>query len=232
MTSSATHYLHENLLPAKPFGARTVRVIAALLWAFAAASLPASQAAARPAPVDLNASGPEALTLSAQAGTWTITETVWAQPGAQPLVIKNLIAERRMIGNLLEESLASPSNPSVLRRDFLTFNRVEGRWEYMSFDTRAAVGMMTAQSHGPEVDGKIELVFQPFALPASGTTTGQMLRMRQQIIRDGEDHVVKDQYFTLANGRGEEWLAHRYDATRRRSPAPNPQPHQTKGKPQ
>jgi hypothetical protein len=43
-----------------------------------------------------------------------------------------------------------------------------------------------------------------------------MLRMRQRIIRDGADHIIKDQYFTLADGRGEEWLAHRYDAVRQR----------------
>lgn len=197
-------------------------VIAALIWTLAnvlhpASSLAADQASSeKSALVDLNASGTEGRMLAAQTGTWTVTETVWAKPGARPLVIDNLIAERRMIGNLLEETLIGPSNPTALRRDFLTFNRVEGRWEYMSFDTRAAVGMMTAQSHGPEINGTIELVFQPFAMPASGATTGQMLRMRQQIIRDGDDHLIKDQYFTLADGRGEEWLAHRYDARRRR----------------
>jgi hypothetical protein len=86
----------------------------------------------------------------------------------------------------------------------------------MSFDTRAAVGIMTAQSTGPEVAGTIEVTFQPFALPTDGAVTGQMLRMRQRIIRDGADHIIKDQYFTLADGRGEEWLAHRYDAVRQR----------------
>lgn len=34
----------------------------------------------------------------------------------------------------------------VLRMDYLSFNRVEARWEYVSIDTRAAVGLMTAQS--------------------------------------------------------------------------------------
>lgn len=86
----------------------------------------------------------------------------------------------------------------------------------MSFDTRVAAGMMTAQSAGPALGEAIEVTFQPFALPANGAATGQMLRMRQRIIRDGADHIIKDQYFTLADGRGEEWLAHRYDAVRQR----------------
>ena len=185
--------------------------IAALFFALAASASIAGSAA-----VDLNAAGAERGMLAAQTGRWIITETVWDAPHAQPLVTDQLIAERYMVGDMLEETLSAPSDPTVLRRDFLTFNRVEGRWEYMSFDTRAAVGMMTAQSLGPEVGGAIEVMFQPFALPTNGAVTGQMLRMRQRIIRDGADHVIKDQYFTLADGRGEEWLAHRYDAFRKR----------------
>ncbi|TXC72234.1 hypothetical protein FSB78_15740 [Sphingomonas ginsenosidivorax] len=144
-----------------------------------------------------------------------MTETVWGTPNAQPVISGNLVAERRLVGNLLEESLRAASGGAVLRRDFLTFNRIEGRWEYMSFDTRAAVGMMTAQSLGREKNGTIALVFQPFALPGEGAGQGQMLRMRQEIVRIGPDHIVKDQYFTLADGLGGEWLAHRYDAVRR-----------------
>ena len=165
----------------------------------------------------VNASGAERRVLAEQLGRWTVTETVWSAPGVEPVVTGNLVAERRLAGTLLEETLRSASDPTILRRDFLTFNRVEGRWEYMSFDTRAPVGMMTAQSYGPEKDGKIELIFQPFAMPGGNASIdGQMLRMRQDIIRLGPDSVRKDQYFTLADGVGGEWLAHRYDAVRSR----------------
>jgi hypothetical protein len=190
---------------------RLTCAIAALFFTLAAPA-----AIGGPALVDLNAAGAEGRMLAAQTGRWIVTETVWSAPHARPLVTDHLVAERRMVGNMLEETLSAPSSPTVLRRDFLTFHRVEGRWQYMSFDTRAAVGIMTAQSTGPEVAGTIEVTFQPFALPTDGAVTGQMLRMRQRIIRDGADHIIKDQYFTLADGRGEEWLAHRYDAVRQR----------------
>jgi hypothetical protein len=100
--------------------------------------------------------------------------------------------------------------------DYLSFNRVEARWEYVSIDTRAAVGLMTAQSYGREEDGRILITFQPFAIPGSGSeVAGQMLRMRQEIIAQGADRDVKDQYFTLADRTGNAWLAHRYAYVRR-----------------
>ena len=188
-----------------------------------AAAIHAAQSSptAATAPADMNAPGAEGEMLAAQVGSWSVTESMWPKPGAAPVVDRSLTAERRLAGNLLEETLRSASG-TIVRRDFLTFNRVEGRWAYMSFDTRVAAGMMTAQSFGPEKDGKIDLVFQPFALPGGSavpgdvTAPGQLLRMRQEIIRLGPDHIVKNQYFTLADGRGVEWLAHRYDAVRKR----------------
>ena len=40
-------------------------------------------------------------------------------------------------------------------------------------------------------------------------------RIEQIITEDGPDHEIKDQYFTLADGTGTRWLAHRYDYRRR-----------------
>lgn len=45
--------------------------------------------------------------------------------------------------------------------------------------------------------------------------SGQLLRMDQTIVLEDLDHDVKDQYFTLADGTGTRWLAHRYAYTRR-----------------
>ena len=42
-----------------------------------------------------------------------------------------------------------------------------------------------------------------------------MLHMRQEIIVQGADRDVKDQYFTLADGTGNAWLANRYAYVRR-----------------
>jgi len=196
-------------------------LVASVLGLAAPSSAAQSAPPATTASADLNAPGPEGEMLAAQVGSWTVTETMWAKPGAEPVVSGGLLAERRLAGNLLEETLRPAPGAAILRRDFLTFNRVEGRWAYMSFDTRVAAGMMTAQSFGPERGGKIDLVFQPFALPGGSpvpgdvTAPGQLLRMRQEILRIGPDHIVKNQYFTLADGRGVEWLAHRYDAVRK-----------------
>ncbi len=174
-----------------------------------AAQMPPSDAASR-----MVAIGPENGDMAKRVGAWTVTETVWDVPGALPKVTRGLIAERRMVGSMIQETLRDPADAkgTVLRMDYLSFNRVEGRWEYVSMDTRAAVGIMTAQSVGRGRTGRIEVVFQPFALPGAGQdVSGQMLRMREEIISDAADHDVKDQYFTLADGTGAEWLAHRYD---------------------
>lgn len=123
-----------------------------------------------------------------------------------------------MIGAFLEETLrpAVGSN-AILRIDYLSFHRIEGRWKYVSMDTRAPVGLMTAESFGRGESGRIELTFQPFAIPAAleGAGSGQLLQMRQLIIRQDADHDRKEQYFIPANGSGKPWLGHRYLYVRR-----------------
>jgi hypothetical protein len=49
-------------------------------------TLAAPASAAGPTAPDLNTAGAEGLMLAAQAGRWTITETVWAAPRALPVV--------------------------------------------------------------------------------------------------------------------------------------------------
>ena len=176
-------------------------------------SAPSTQLAS----VRLNELGPENGAMARSVGLWDVTETVWETPGAAPQVITGLIAERRMIGQMLQETLRSAAAPDkVLRMDYLSFNRVERRWQYVSMEMRAPVGMMTAQSYGRDTDDRIGIVFQPFAIAGPGrAATGQMLRMRQEIIAAGPDTQRKDQYFTLADGASDEWLAHRYAYARR-----------------
>ncbi len=48
-----------------------------------------------------------------------------------------------------------------------------------------------------------------------GGSAGTLMRMRQVTRFDGPDSDSKDQYFTLANGEGIEWLGHRYSYSRR-----------------
>ena len=173
--------------------------------------------ASEPAAARLNELGPENGATARSVGSWDVTETVWDRAGAVPHVTTGLIAEHRMIGSMLEETLRSNTDPTkILRADYLTFNRVERRWEYVSMETRAPVGMMTAQSYRRDRDDHILIVFQPFAIAGpEQTVTGQMLRMRQEIISQGPDRQSKDQYFTPADGATDEWLAHRYAYVRR-----------------
>ena len=165
----------------------------------------------------INDLGPENGGIAREAGLWDVIETVWDTAAAAPAVTGGLVAERRMIGSMLQETLRPSSDPArTLRIDYLTFNRVEGRWEYVSMDTRAAVGIMTAQSYDRGLPGEIAITFQPFSVPGPGpSVSGPMLRMREEILTQGPDRDRKDQYFTMADGGGVEWLAHRYDYVRR-----------------
>lgn len=165
----------------------------------------------------LNEPGPESARIAQRTGLWDVTETTWGAPGVPPVVTTGLVAERRMVGNLLHETIRPPGDAAgqdVKRVDFLTFNRVEGRWDYASFDTRAAVGLMPAWSSGPEEDGRIVLTFHPFAAPGP-EGLGRLLRMEQVITFQGPDRDVKDQYFTVADGTGARRLLHRYAYVRR-----------------
>lgn len=167
----------------------------------------------------LNAPGPEARMLEGRVGQWDVTETFWPGPGAAPTTSTGLIAERAMMGTLLQEfirPLADSAHAEVKRTDLLCYNRLEGRWDYLSFDTRAPVGLMPGYSAGRGELDRIEITFLPFAVVGIGVGgAGQMIRMRQEIVGQGASHDRKDQYFTLADGTGVEWLAHRYDYVRR-----------------
>ena len=90
----------------------------------------------------------------------------------------------------------------VQRIDYLCFHRIEGRWEYVSMDTRATVGIMPASSADRGDVADIHLNFEPFAIPIEGSRAGQLLTMQETIIQIDANHDRKDQYFNLADGRG------------------------------
>lgn len=173
----------------------------------------ANSAAAR-----LSEWGPENTAMAQRAGLWDVTETVWTSPDAPAQTTRGLVAERRMIGSMLQETLrtGSRSTDPILRTDYQTFNRVEDRWDYVSMDVRAPVGIMPAWSFDRGDPNRVVLTFEPFAWVGSGpNVTGQMLRMQQIVMRQDADHDSKDQYFMMADGIGKSWLAHRYTYVRR-----------------
>ena len=174
-----------------------------------------STPSAQTAVTRLNQLGPENEAVARRVGLWDVIETVWAAPNAEPDVQTGATAERRMLGSYLEETIRSPSG-AVLRIDYLTFNRVIGRWDYVSMDTRAPVGIMPATSYGRESDGRILVTFVPLVVVGSGSEpTGQMLRLTETVTDQDADHDTKDQTFILADGSGTAWLAHRYAYARR-----------------
>ncbi len=176
--------------------------------------LPGASAAAR-----MNELGPENAAMAAYAGLWDVTETVWDKPDGPPVTTTGLIAERRMIGSYLQEFICPASDTSsqdIKRIDYLSFQRVEGRWKYVSIEMRAPVGIMPAYSFDRGDDKGVVLLHEPFAITGGGSdVAGQMLRMNTVITRDGPDRDVKSQHFVLPDGAGTVWLAHRYAYTRR-----------------
>ena len=184
----------------------------------------AGQAGRVPAALDdMTAAGAQVRALAQRAGTWDVSITSWAFPGADPVALKGLVAERSMIGPMLQEILRSPRGGArpFVRADFLTFNRLEGRWQYMSMDSRVPDGMMSAWSLDADPENRIFVSFLPFANPdatdpASPFTAGRFLRMEQVIVRSDADHEIKDQYFTAAGSAPVKWLAMQYRYTRRR----------------
>lgn len=167
----------------------------------------------------LNQPGPEARLIASREGLWEVTETTWDAQGSNPASSAGLVAERRMMGSLLQEILRPPADTgfkAVARTDLLAFHRVEGRWGYVSFDTRAPVGLMMAWSADAGDGQSIELTFAPFATASSGEAVGgTLLRMMQVIRFESPNRDVKDQYFTAADGTGQKRLLHRYTYERR-----------------
>lgn len=178
-----------------------------------------NEATAMPANERLIRLGPEAQALAERAGTWDATFTSWEKPGSPPVVTSGLVAEREMIGPMLQEKLhpdTGKPGPSWVRVDDLTFNRTEGRWDYMSMDSRVAAGIMVAWSLDRDPAARVFLTFLPFSTPGTGQeVSGQMLRMEEVVIHQDADHETKDQYFTSADGIATKWLAKRYSYTRR-----------------
>lgn len=169
---------------------------------------------------EMNAPGPEHQALATRAGTWDVVATFWPAPGSEPQVVRGLIAERVMIGPFLQETMRPAPETRIdpfTRIDYLGFDRVEGRWEYMSLDTRLPVGLMPAWSFDAGTPERITMLFEPLAFVGFGDeVSGRMMRSDMTIVRKGQDHEVKEQRFIFADGRNQPYLAGRYEYTRRK----------------
>ncbi|MFE0015953.1 hypothetical protein ACFWXH_13980 [Mesorhizobium sp. NPDC059054] len=163
--------------------------------------------------------GPLEEMLAKQTGSWDVVASLWPAPGAEPIVARGLVAERTMIGPILQEIMKPApggKQPDFTRIDYLNFDRVEGRWKYVSMDTRFPVSIMPARSFGPATDGKIDVQFEPQGFVGFGTEVeGRFMVSDMAISSSDVDHMLKEQHVMMANGTGKSWLFVRYEYTRR-----------------
>ena len=167
----------------------------------------------------MQASSPETDELIRRTGKWTVVSTVKLTPDATPIVTRGLIAERAMVGRYMQEVMhpASGEGPDFKRLAFQYYDRVAGRWQYVSMDTRFPVGIMPARSFGPEEDRVLRLEFDDIAFVGLGSEVeGRTLHSNLVITRDSDDHELVQQYMIAADGTGRQWLAVTYEYTRSR----------------
>jgi hypothetical protein len=125
-----------------------------------------------------------------------------------------------MIGPILQEIMqpAPGSRVADFRRlDYLNFDHVEGRWKYVSMDTRFPVSIMPAWGSIPARGSAIVLQFEPQAFVGFGAAVEGRFMVSDMVISSSDpDHVLKEQHVMMANGTGKSWLFARYEYTRRR----------------
>lgn len=162
--------------------------------------------------------GPEAQRLARRVGTWDVSMTLRPTPETEPIVVDGLVAERKMVGLYLQETMRpAPDSdlPEFTRIEYMTYNSVERRWQYVSLDTRAPIGLMPARSYGPVEDDSITVYFENSALAGFGPEfEGRLFRARHVTTSESENRDVSRQYWTRAGGP--EWLAVTYEYTRQR----------------
>lgn len=164
--------------------------------------------------------GPEEQQLERRTGTWTVKTTFRPTPDAKPNVTEHLVAERTMVGLYMEEVMhpeLGAKMPDFKRLAYQYYSRVEGRWQYVSMDTRFPVGIMPAYSFANESDGKLTMEFESLAFVGLGSEVdGRMIRSNLEIVRDSDDHEFVRQYWMQADGTARKWLAVEYEYRRRR----------------
>lgn len=163
--------------------------------------------------------GAEARELARRAGSWSVVMTLRPTPDAAPVVTTGLVADRAMIGLFLQEVMKpEPGSgvPPFRRISYLTYNRVESRWQYVSLDTRFPAGIMPAWSFDKGTDSTLTLQFEGLGFVGFGPEVeGRLTRSNYVMTRNRDDHEIARQYWTQADGSGREWLAVQYEYKRR-----------------
>ena len=113
--------------------------------------------------------------------------------------------------------MQAQSYPTDIADSHLNFDHIEGRWKYVSMDTRFPVSIMPAKSTGIAEDARIALQFEPQAFVGFGASVeGRFMLSDMVVTSSDKDHQVKEQRVNMANGTGESWLFVRYEYVRQR----------------
>jgi len=105
--------------------------------------------------------------------------------------------------------------PDFRRIEYLTYNPIEVRWQYVSMDTRAPIGLMPAKSFGDGQGSSITVHFENSALAGFGPDLeARLFRAKHVTTTESDVRDVTRQYWTSAGGG--EWLAVQYEYTRKR----------------
>jgi hypothetical protein len=177
----------------------------------------------------MSEAGAQQKALAARIGTWEVVATLWPKPGAAPVVTQGLIAERTMVGPFLQEIMRPAPHsavPDFRRIDYLTFDRVEGRWKYVSMDTRFPVSIMPAWGLGGQVGSRdVTVYFEPQAFVGFGTEVeGRFMVSDMLISQLSPERELKVQHVTMADGSGTQWKLVTYEYTRRVASRPSGEP--------
>ena len=203
--------------------ARYAVVVASLPGLFVMLSTPAASET-KPAPPSaaerMQQPGPEEQQLKSRTGVWAVKATFRPTPDAAPIVTEGLVAERTMLGLYMEEVMhpdVGAKMPDFRRVAYQYYSRVEGRWQYVSMDTRFPVGIMPAYSFANESNGNLTMHFESLAFVGLGKDVeGRMIRSNLEITRESADHEFVRQHWVRADGTARQWLAVEYEYQRRR----------------
>jgi Ni/Co efflux regulator RcnB len=196
------------------------KLIVCLLAVVTVAPIPVAKAQTASAAERMQQPGPEETRLKRRAGRWDVTSRLRLTPETDVIVSQGLRAERTMVGLYLQEVMrpaAGSTSADFQRLAYEYYSRVEGRWQYVSMDTRFPVGIMPAWSFDSGAEKTRTFVFEGLAFVGLGRDVeGRMVRSNLEIEIVSTDHEFARQYWVQADGTGRRWLAVEYEYTRSR----------------
>jgi len=154
--------------------------------------------------------GPELDLFRPLVGDWTVERRLWTTADAEPTTLPPAIARRRMIQDVFLEEVMEPApgsdQPPFTRTAFLSFNDLNGRYEYVSLDSSYPPMMFETAFDNTLTNGNtIKVYHDAFVSPGFDPgSAGQLLKQRRDFTVESADRVIMTQYWTPPSG--EEYL--------------------------